>query len=102
MIPHTYESPPMRIGDHDWRIVVMPSRFPQGAPLVTEYQFRRAIPFGSNIASERWIPDRDWPTYDSDNGVTAGLPVSLRRLFDREKAEVYRALGKPAAAGDLL
>ena len=73
-----FESTPMKIGKHEWRVVVMPSRYSGNC---TEYQFRR-------IGSEYWKSQYDWPGYNINDGTWGGLPHSLRKLHDRHKAEL--------------
>lgn len=66
-----FESAPVRIGKHEWRIVVK-SGWPGREPWrrLTEYQWRRA-------GSSAWHPETAWPTYNADDGTYAGCPKSL-------------------------
>lgn len=84
---YLFESQPMKIGKHEWRVVVMPSRYRQGN--CTEYQFRR-------IGDNYWKPGYDWPRYDINDGMYLGMPRSLVRLYDRHKSELEAWLkGEP-------
>lgn len=76
---YLFESPPMKIGKHEWRVVVKPSSYYQGN--CTEYQFRR-------IGATYWMPGSEWPRYDINDGMYLGMPRSLVRLYERHKAEL--------------
>lgn len=73
-----YASPAMRIGKHEWRMVVVPiGRYPETQ---SEYQFRRP-------GESDWRPSTEWPGYDADDGAYAGLPKSLVRLYRKHHAD---------------
>lgn len=80
---HYFESAPVKIGDHEWRVVVKDSGF---YGRVTEYQYRYA-------GAERWRPDTEWPTYNSNDGMYAGCPKSLAtRVYRANKLAIDAAL----------
>lgn len=67
-------SEPMMIGTHEWRI-----RYDVSGTI--NYEWRRP-------PAHSWRACCDWPTYDFNNGMTLGLPKGLKRLFEREAADV--------------
>jgi hypothetical protein len=77
-----YASPPLTIGKHEWRIVVQDSRF---GGRCTAYQWRP-------VGTDQWRTEREWPSYNFNDGTTAGLPLTLRVLFERERDEVGKAM----------
>jgi hypothetical protein len=88
-----YESAPLRIGKHEWRVIVQPSSY--GRNNVTEYQWRPLPTPGLPEAwrqPEFWRHEEDWPGYNINDGMYLGLPKSLRTLYDREKAALDRHL----------
>jgi hypothetical protein len=90
---YLFESPPMKIGTHEWRVVVMPSQYSQGR--CTEYQFRRT-------GDTYWKPQYDWPGYDINDGLYGGMPRSIVRLYERHKAELQAWLkGEPKPQGSV-
>lgn len=86
-----FKSEPMVIGRFAWRVIVMDH---WTGNRVHNYQFKPVdgLPM--------WEDCRKWPTYDPDNGATAGLPPELRTLYQRNLVEIDKALGKiPAIEG---
>ena len=87
-----YESPSMRIGKHDWRVIVKP--FYLGGNC-TEYQWRPAnlhgLPDELHARREPWRSGEEWPGYNF-NDTYLGLPRTLRTLYDREKPQLDRHL----------
>ena len=79
-----FASPPMLIGKHEWRVLVIRS-LPGREERATMYQWRR-------VGSCDWSDHREWPSYDSDNGTTAGLPRRLTALWDANRVAVKAAL----------
>ena len=85
-------SDPMRIGQHEWRLVVYRGSTTQhereaetdltvGTEVpchFVEYEWRRFAPY-----PEQWRKARDWPHYDINDGQTLGLPRTLRKLWER-------------------
>ena len=84
-------SDPMRIGKHEWRLVLYrgtsrrykldpdqgrgtwidrPCRF-------VDYEWRRYEP-----DPEHWRRAQDWPRYDFNDGLYSGLPRTLRKLWE--------------------
>src|SRR5689334_8485785 len=86
-----YATPPMRIGKHEWRMTVQPSRYGRGN--VTEYQWR---PADASARPEEyrvpWKGEEDWPRYNSHDGMYAGLPRTLKKLYGQHEAEIKAAL----------
>jgi hypothetical protein len=86
---HIYESKPITIGKHEWRVIVRP--FYLGGNC-TEYQWRpAAMPGLPEGMDEYWRREEDWPSFNG-NDTYCGLPRTLRKLYDREKAELDRHL----------
>ena len=81
-----YASEPIKIGKHDWRVIVVDSRF--GNSRCTEYQWRGMFGY--------WRSSRDWPSYDINNGMTLGLPKTLAKLYEREKDALSAVLKESA------
>lgn len=79
---YLFKSPPYLIGRHEWRVtVIVHSKF----GITHDYEFRAAgeLPI--------WEHCSRWPGYDPDNTRTAGLPESLRRLYEMNLPEIERA-----------
>lgn len=72
--PQSSFSEPMTIGKHEWRM-----RFEIGG--TTAYEWRR-------LGTAAWQGQRQWPSYDLNNGLTSGLPASLKKLWERERVRV--------------
>ena len=88
-MPHLYESQPMTIGKHEWRVIVRPSYLGGNC---TEYQWRpAAMPGLLEGMDEHWRREEDWPGFNG-NDTYCGLPRTLRRLYEREKAALDRHL----------
>jgi len=86
---HIYESKPITIGKHEWRVIVMP--FYLGGTCL-EYQWRRLDTFGLPATfRDPWRGEEDWPSFNG-NDTYCGLPRTLKKLYDREKAELDRHL----------
>ena len=93
-----YESPPMCIGKHLWRIIVTPEGH-------TRYEFKRApIKFGEFIVTDiTWRNYRQWLGYDFNDGTYGGLPRTLRKLWEANRMEIERIRhGKEPAQMELL
>lgn len=79
---NTWESQPIKIGKHEWRMVVRPSTVTPGA-LSSAHEFRALADGG------RWRDYREWPSYNFNDGTYAGLPRSLlTRLWPLCEAKV--------------
>ena len=77
LTPGEYQSEPMVIGKHEWRVVKYLAWIVVQHEWCTGYEWRP-------VGSVDWRSEKEWPTFDADNGQTAGLPASVRKLFDRE------------------
>lgn len=86
--PVLYASPIMLIGRHEWALVIYDTEhYGTGQ----DYVWRRADAVGVDAV---WQRGRQWPTYDG-NHQDAGMPRSLRRLWEREEpARVAHGLGR--------
>jgi len=76
--PTLYISPPMRIGQHDWRLRIERS----GRSMVTKYEFQ-------DDSGSFWNNQREWSRYDI-NDTYLGLPKSLAKLHERERPALVR------------
>ena len=77
-----FESAPVTIGTHEWRMVVKDSHC---YGRVTEYQFR--------TPGQMWRQDKEWPTYNSHDGTYAGCPKSLaNKVFYPNEVAIKAAL----------
>lgn len=79
---HTF--PAVTIGKHEWCLTVKPYISPlngdQGERC-TEYFWRRS-------PGDRWQRGRFWPRYDINNGMTLGMPASLRGYFETHETAI--------------
>ena len=82
-----YSSDPYLIGDHEWKIVVMPLGKQVAGncddTFHLEYYWRK-------IGCDRWMPKNDWPTYNINDGMHAGCPRTLKKLYLREQAPLSK------------
>lgn len=79
-----WSSEPMRIGRHDWRLIVFEhDRYGR----CTRYEFRGPAAVHSNSDGSAWSSERKWPSWDG-NHSDGGMPKTLRALFDRNEAKV--------------
>lgn len=84
---HLFETPAMIIGKHEWRIIVIPSRY---SGYCTLYEFRR-------IGGNYWKSQHDWPGYNINDGMYLGMPKSITRLYDCNKDDIKAAIeGQPS------
>jgi hypothetical protein len=101
-----YESPPMKIGKHFWRIVVRSYEMPDGrVTRCTAYEFKRpAIKAGGfMVTDDTWRSHREWPGYDFNDGTYGGSPKTLRKLWEANRVEIERIIhGKEPAQMELL
>lgn len=80
-------SEPMRIRGYEWRLVLYwgrgcgfdGERLVETTTLFTGFEWR----YDGGFHDAPWQRDVDWPRYDSHNGETAGLPRTLKRLWER-------------------
>lgn len=77
-------SDPVTIGKHQWRLTLY--EHPHYG-LLTGYEWRRADGAGfrtkgRTYRGDTWYLDEDWPSYNHNNGETAGMPKALRNLWD--------------------
>jgi hypothetical protein len=87
-----YATPPMTIGKHEWRLIVYPSNYGHGN--VTEYQWRQLPMSGLPewTQPQHWRHEQDWPSYNHNDGMYAGMPRTLKKLYERHEAEIKAAL----------
>ena len=84
------QSEPMRIGKHEWRLTLYRSDH-HDRPLIG-YEWRRAdrspirrkCPGGVyHLDGSTWMRDQDWPSYNHNDGEYAGMPRTLRKLWEQ-------------------
>ena len=84
------QSEPMTIGKHQWRLTLYRSEHHE-RPLIG-YEWRRAdgspirrkCPAGVyHLDGSTWMRDEDWPSYNHNDGQYAGLPRTLRTLWEQ-------------------
>ena len=77
----------MRIGKHEWRLTLY--RSPHHEHPLIGYEWRRAdgapirrkCPGGAYwLDGSTWMRDRDWPSYNHNDGEWSGMPRTLRTL----------------------
>lgn len=76
-----YASPAMHIGKTQWRFVVLTSLY--GAGYSTDYEWLNTSCSDSGV----WYPSRERKGYNGNDGMYAGLPKTLRKLWDRYSHE---------------
>ena len=77
-----------KIGKHEWRIVVVThERYGR----VTAYQWRK-VAHELAPRPNSWRSDREWPTYNGDDGIYCGLPKTLIRIYEKQQDEIGAAL----------
>ena len=84
------QSEPKRIGKHEWRLTLYRSEHHE-RPLIG-YEWRRAdrspirrkCPRGVYfLDGSTWMRDEDWPSYNHNDGQSAGMPRTLRKLWEQ-------------------
>lgn len=77
---------PLRIGKHDWRMRFKENPYEKGR-LTFVYEWRKAATTVCGIACEPgyWRDQHAWPTYDTNNGMTGGMPKTLVKLWEANK-----------------
>src|SRR5271163_3872438 len=73
-----FTSPAMKFGKTFWRFVVLPSRRYHAA-VVTDYEWLNTDYSDSGV----WYPSDQWRSYNHNDGMFAGLPKSIRKLWKR-------------------
>ena len=75
-------SDPFRIGKHEWRLTLYRTR---EGKVYTGYEWRKPAVriMGTEFPPDFWRRDVDWPRYDLNDGLYAGLPKTLLRLWER-------------------
>jgi hypothetical protein len=60
----------------------------------TQYEWRRMPQdaYEQAVLDTRWQSYRQWPTYDFNDGTWGGLPHSLRKMYERNRAVVEALL----------
>jgi len=79
-----YTTPPIILGKHEWVLDVYQNLCYQRR--FTRHRWRR-------VGDPQWRKDEEWPTYDTNNGTTGGMPKGLARHFHRHRAAIEQALG---------
>ena len=79
-------TPPIVLDKHEWVLDVYKDDF-YGS--LTRHRWRR-------VGDSRWRKDKEWPTYDSNNGATGGMPKGLARHYRLHQAAIEQALGLSA------
>ena len=84
------QSEPMKIGKHEWRLTLY--RSPHHDRPLIGYEWRRTdgrpirrrCPGGDyRLDGSTWMRDRDWPSYNHNDGEWGGMPRTLRKLWER-------------------
>lgn len=91
-----YETPAYKIGKTEWKMVVFEDPDCVLGPSTTgEEWFMRGIhrmtlylynDYGT------WKPETKHPRYNPHDGTYAGLPKSLRKIYERHEIEILAAL----------
>lgn len=87
---YKFKSEPMRIGKTWWRLVVVRGTY---SPVVTDFEFYRRSGAALNNC---WYESSEHPRYNHNDGMYAGLPKGLVKLYHKHKHEYERI--KNAAA----
>ena len=83
-----FQSEPMKIGKHLWRIAV--EDFPHLGKNCTVYEWIRISPYPEDMEPHWWMSYKDWKGYNS-NDTYSGLPRGLHKLWKINKPK-YRHL----------
>ena len=80
-----YETPPTKIGKHEWRAVV--GTHYDGKVYLT-YEWRRVYEGSlfANLPANLWRDYHDWPRYDFNDGCHGGMPRSVVKLYRKYHA----------------
>ena len=97
-----FTSEPMKIGKKEWRVVVYDAQAYLDTYAFSDYEWRYPAYINQQTgqviqAADPWRSMADWPTYNSNDGMYAGCPKTLRRLYDQHRPEIEKALAKNAA-----
>lgn len=76
-----YSTPSRLIGKYTWRMIVLDSE--RGNGRVTDFEW---------CDNGNWRPQREWPTYDFNDGCFAGCPKGLRKIWEAYRPEIEAAL----------
>ena len=76
----SWASPPMRIGKHYWRVVVIPS----AGNFCNQYQW-------IGVHDTFWHVDTEWLTFDG-NESNGGMPAGIKKLYYKNLAEINVAM----------
>uniref|UniRef100_A0A6M3JTI5 Uncharacterized protein n=1 Tax=viral metagenome TaxID=1070528 RepID=A0A6M3JTI5_9ZZZZ len=77
-----FESEPMKIGKHQWRVTVYTH---PSYGNCSEYEWRYD-------EHDRWKSMREWPRYDSNDGMYSGCPRTLVKLYFKNKPDIDKHL----------
>lgn len=77
------------IGKHEWCIVIVPSIFKStmGTDISLNYYWRRAGVRSTCMANE-WQAEKNWPSYNHNDGCFAGLPRTLVAYWSEHRDEI--------------
>ena len=99
MRQYSFTSAPMKIGPKEWRIVVYTERDHE-TEMTTDYEWR--YPVYKNRQSgqvieeaSQWSSMRYWPTYNGNDGMFAGCPHTLRKLYEKYQKQVDDLMNNP-------
>lgn len=83
-----FETKAFRIGKHEWRAVVYPRG--DGSRSLT-YEWRPLkCPYTGHV--EEWRDYHKWPRYDINDGCFGGMPRTVAKLFEQNRAAIGAAL----------
>lgn len=85
-----FASEPMKIGKKEWRVIVYQSK---QYGFVTSYQFRIPADRTWDHKATLWADMVEWPSYNSNDGMYAGCPKTLVKLYNNNKTQIEKALG---------
>lgn len=83
-----YASPPERIGNHEWRIIVVDSLYETGARMTKSEWRRLPSEFDRDPV---WHGAQQWPSYGLHRRNN-GMPKSLDKVFYRHEQAIRAAL----------
>ena len=89
-----FSSEPMRIGLKEWRVVV----YEEQGGRFTDYEWRYSEYINRQSGqvieeASEWKSMRYWPDYNSNDGMFAGCPRTLRRLYEKHRKQVEYLAG---------
>jgi len=89
-----FKSEPMKVGKHEWRLIVYDHPHYERC---TDYEWRPTyidLDVLGYIPPDPWQSMKEWPRYNFNDGMHAGCPKSLVKLYRKHKPIVDKLLAE--------